>query len=308
MFDMETNHKTSLQVSVVDNISEMDDKRLSSLKVADGGFSPDEKYIIAHTNGGVTYCFLVERGKYIYKWGENDGLFSFNGERNDVPFKILPKNYLVQAGLSYKTSNTLFVRNLNNGETIRELQCGGYEIDQFVVTGNQMVGATASASTSYSSDRGSTKDVYVWNLEKGELISRVSNRQPINALCFIGGDDQYLLVCPWRASAVEVWYVGTVKQPCADAIQIHSLIGHSDDVLYVHLSLSTDTIVTSSQDNTLKLWALDRVLRHCDNVMALAGEKMTNVDAVKEALTTSDAHPCDPTRSPVKTTSIAVAK
>ena len=83
-----------------------------------------------------------------------------------MPSTILPKNYLVQAGLGYEQRSTLYVRNLNNGDTIRELRCGGYDIGELIVNDANTLMATCSGEDGYSSSKGSDKDLYVWDIER----------------------------------------------------------------------------------------------------------------------------------------------
>ena len=285
------------------------DKHMTAFKLMDGKFSPDEKYVIGHSKNGLTFCFLVERGKFLYKWGEVDPFRgSFGEQGKPVAFTILPKNYLVQAGLSYDTRNFLFVRNLNSGDTIRDLQCGGYAVDVFLLNRSNNVAAACNSDTGYSSSSGSTKDVFVWDLEKGNLIANCEKRSPTNAVAFLGANDEYLLVCSWRSSAVDIWYVGTPKQPSVDGVQIRHLIGHSDDVISLNVSMETNTLVTTSKDNTIKLWSLDRIESRCDDVMTSAGEKRGNLAALRQSLMTKrDDIPCQPSEEPVKSTALVVA-
>ena len=291
---------------LLDEGKQTNEKNMTSYKFVDGGFSPDEKYVIGHASNGLTFCYLVDRGKFLYKWGDIDRFTSFAKDK-PVAFAILPKNYLVQAGLSYKTHNSLYVRNLNSGDTIRDLECGGYAVDVLRVNRSNTIAAACNSNASYSSDAGDSKDVYVWDLEKGNLVAKCAKREPTNAVAFLGESDEYLLVCPWRSAAVEIWFIGTPKRPSLDAVRLRHLIGHSDDVIRLHVSPQTNTLASTSKDNTIKLWSLDRILDRCADAMTPAGENHDNLLALRQSLMTTNNKPCQPSETPVKTTALAVA-
>ena len=39
----------------------------------------------------------------------------------------------------------------------------------------------------------------------------------------------------WRQRIVQIWYIGTVRQPVEKAIVVHKIIGHNDAVTYLQV-------------------------------------------------------------------------
>ena len=272
LIDLESQQRTSLKVILGEGESEVSDNDLRNMQIMHGVFSEDEKFVVLAASSGRVYCFLTERGKFMYKWESSDTNTRAMGddkERLKRAMTILPNNFLLMPGLSYTSMSSLIMRNLNNGETIKELEGMKYSIGLTEVNNKHTLIATATRDHVVINGE-MDKDILVWNIERGELFSRCKNVNPVAALHFIGKDEEYLLSSSYGVKVVKVWYIGTHRKPCAHAMPIHNIIGHSNRVLSIAVSHQHKTLVTASADNTVKLWSLEKIVDKCDELLNLS--------------------------------------
>lgn len=282
-----------------------------------GIFSPDEKFVVVLTNSGTVYCFLTERGKYMYKWEENATsnmispciTSSASGKVYKGIMVIIQNNYLLMPGCGYESCQHLVLRNLNNGEAIKEFTGHEYSIGLLEVSLKEEYIATATTDTS-TINSNTNKDLIVWNIEKGEKFSTCKGRDAWVALKFFGEKSEYLLTTSSNdklSRVLLVWYIGTGKKPCPDALPIHHIIGHSDTVVKIDISPNYHAVVTGSKDNTVRFWSLDKITEKCESMLALA--ESLGMSGLKEYLMThDDDKPKNPAENSIRTTAFTVCR
>ncbi len=84
-----------------------------------------------------------------------------------------------------------------------------------------------------------------WNISTGKLIRRFDAKSAIQAVAI--SPDGKTLATGIRDNAIKLWNVSTGEL-------IHTLIGHTDQVMTVAFSPDGKTLASGSWDDTIKLW------------------------------------------------------
>ena len=210
-------------------------------KVCHALFSTDGQYVVVFTKDSISFVFMIPRGKLCGQFRSDDKKvsMSFNDERHHAAMKkntaLLNNNYLLRPGNDYSDNKNLFVYDLNTSNLVAELNPGkDYSIAIVSVSNSQTKVATANSDSLWSS-MSEHKYVFVWDMKNLRQMSVCKDKGPYSAVQFAGEDEEFLLVCKYHDSSATVWYIGTHKEECQEAVPLSKIIGHSNAIVYMQV-------------------------------------------------------------------------
>ncbi|CAG2202121.1 unnamed protein product [Mytilus edulis] len=216
--------------------------------------------------------------------------FSFGSSK--LPFHalvhILTTNKMLYRGLGYKDGKFINMLDLATGEKDYSVQhWEHYTADIVSIHPSEKYFAVGLGSTSVTNGD-NDKRWYIHRIADGQQVSECTKEfcgcYGVTCLKLFGTDQIFAVTALEFTTLNEIYifYAGTVDNPLLEVVPCQSLKGHSMEIMQVILSKDENTLYSASQDCTIRVWDVSRVVNEFSDTYLKNGNQLDAATATED--------------------------
>lgn len=227
--------------------------------------SPDSKYLVAFLDKSLSVFSLENFEKLHMVKSESESFHS-----GSTPYRslvhILKNNRLIYQGFGYKDNKKMYVLDLESGKNL-------YHVSHYKDYSSTVVSVHPSESVVAFGTGGTVivngdcdKRWYIHQADDGKQVSECttefSGKHGVTCLHLFGSDKIFAASALMfnEKNDIKIFYAGTVDHPLTTVIPIHSLAGHSQEIVQLLVNKDENILYTASKDCTIRVWNVGRVV------------------------------------------------
>lgn len=216
--------------------------------------------------------------------------FSFGSSK--LPFHalvhILTTNKMLFRGLGYTDGKFINMLDLATGEKDYSIQhWEHYTADIVSIHPSEKYFAVGLGSTGVTNGD-NDKRWYIHRITDGQQVSECTKefcgRYGVTCLKLFGTDQIFAVTALEFTTLNEIYifYAGTVDNPLLEVVPCQSLKGHSMEIMQVILSKDENTLYSASQDCTIRVWDVSRVVNEFSDTYLKNGNQLDAATAMED--------------------------